>query len=423
MTVIERQNIRTATVDLIGGVVDGVVADLSFISLGLVASKLIELCQPGGPMVLLVKPQFEAGRDEVSRGAGVISDPEIHRRVRDEIGAHLAGLGCTVLGWIESPIDGADGNREFLVHAITPEPTARDLRRHLRPPRARRQCLAGTRSAVEWLGRARPRRLGPSSPMPSRSASTTSPATPHLGSADLVLSLGGDGTMLRTVRVLDGAPVPILGVNLGWLGYLTEIEPPDLTKGLARFVAGPIEGEWWLDERLMLDVRVNGGTGGTWRALNEAVVEKRESGHTVRLLRRIDGEPFTSYSADGLIVATPTGSTAYSLSARGPVVSPKHRALLLTPVSPHGLFDRSLVLDPSEAIELEVVGHRQAVLAIDGQQTTTLVEQRRGDVHAVCGDGTLRPLRRAPLSPDPQGEVRAGGSLTCSPSCTSKRSA
>jgi NAD+ kinase len=193
-------------------------------------------------------------------------------------------------------------------------------------------------------------------------------------SADLVVSLGGDGTMLRTVRVLDGAPVPILGVNLGWLGYLTEIEPPDLAKGLARFVAGPIEGEWWLDERLMLDVRVNGGTGGNWRALNEAVVEKRESGHTVRLLVRIDGEPFTSYSADGLIVATPTGSTAYSLSARGPVVSPKHRALLLTPVSPHGLFDRSLVLDPSEAIDLEVVGHRQGVLAIDGQQTATLVE-------------------------------------------------
>jgi NAD+ kinase len=84
------------------------------------------------------------------------------------------------------------------------------------------------------------------------------------------------------------------------------------------------------------------------RALNEAVVEKAESGHTVRLLARIDGEPFTYYAADGLIVATPTGSTAYSLSARGPVVSPRHRAMLLTPVSPHMLFDRTLVLDPSE---------------------------------------------------------------------------
>jgi NAD+ kinase len=195
-----------------------------------------------------------------------------------------------------------------------------------------------------------------------------------VSTADLVVSLGGDGTMLRTVRVLDGAPVPILGINLGWLGYLTELEPPDMIKGLERFISGPVEGEWWLDERLMLDVVVNGGALGRWRALNEAVVEKLESGHTVRLLARIDGEPFTSYSADGLIVATPTGSTAYSLSARGPVVSPKHRALLLTPVSPHMLFDRSLVLDPSETVEVEVVGHRQAVLAIDGQQVATLTD-------------------------------------------------
>jgi NAD+ kinase len=87
------------------------------------------------------------------------------------------------------------------------------------------------------------------------------------------------------------------------------------------------------------------------------VVEKCESGHTVNLLVRIDGEPFTSYAADGLIVSTPTGSTAYSLSARGPVVSPKHRALLVTPVAPHMLFDRSLVLDPNEIVEIEVLGH------------------------------------------------------------------
>ena len=114
-----------------------------------------------------------------------------------------------------------------------------------------------------------------------------------------------------------------------------------------------------------------------WRALNEAVVEKHESGHTVRLLARIAGEPFTSYAADGLIVATPTGSTAYSLSARGPVVSPRHRALLLTPVSPHMLFDRTLVLDPTEAVEIEVAGHRPAELAVDGQLVATLERRRR----------------------------------------------
>lgn len=193
--------------------------------------------------------------------------------------------------------------------------------------------------------------------------------------ADVVLSLGGDGTMLRSVRLLDGAAVPVLGVNLGSLGYLTEIEPDELESSLNSFFDASGSGDWHLDQRMMLDVSVNGTHAG--RALNEAVIEKSQSGHTVRLLARIDGEPFTHYAADGLIVATPTGSTAYSLSARGPIVSPRHRAVLLTPVSPHMLFDRSLVLDPSEVVEIEVSGHRRAELAIDGQPVATLDD---GDV-------------------------------------------
>lgn len=213
-----------------------------------------------------------------------------------------------------------------------------------------------------------------------------------LASADLVLSLGGDGTMLRTVRLLDGAPVPILGVKLGWLGYLTELEPPELTSGLERYFQGSEVGRWEVEDRLMLDVTVNGGSDGTWRALNEAVVERRhESGHTVRLLAIIDGEPFTSYAADGLIVATPTGSTAYSLSARGPIVSPRHRAVLLTPVSPHMLFDRTLVLDPSETIDIEVLGNRQAELAVDGVHAVALSQ---GDVvRCVPSAATARFVR------------------------------
>ncbi len=137
-----------------------------------------------------------------------------------------------------------------------------------------------------------------------------------IAESDLVLSLGGDGTMLRSVRLLDGAAVPLLGVNLGALGYLTEVESDQMGDALQRFADGADAGRWELDERMMLDVTVNGEHFG--RALNEAVIEKGLTGHTVRLLARIDGEPFTYYAADGLIVATPTGSTAYSLSARGP---------------------------------------------------------------------------------------------------------
>ena len=153
------------------------------------------------------------------------------------------------------------------------------------------------------------------------------------------------------------------------LGYLTEVDPSDAVGSVERFMAGSSVGGWHLDERMLLSVEVRAAGDGprTWRALNEAVVEKSAAGHTVRLLASIDGEAFTSYAADGLIVATPTGSTAYSLSARGPIVSPRHRALLLTPVSPHMLFDRTLVLDPSEVVDIEVVDHRPAELAIDGQ--------------------------------------------------------
>ena len=198
-----------------------------------------------------------------------------------------------------------------------------------------------------------------------------------LPDADLVVSLGGDGTMLRAVGLLDGAAVPLLGVNMGVLGYLTEIEAPELTEALARFVAGADAGRWHLDVRMMLAIDARGSVTGSWRALNEVVLEKHQAGHTIRVLARIAGEPFTSYAADGLIVATPTGSTAYSLSARGPVVSPHHRALLLTPVSPHMLFDRTLVLDPSEEVELELSGFRPAELAVDGQVVAIL---HAGDV-------------------------------------------
>jgi NAD+ kinase len=191
-----------------------------------------------------------------------------------------------------------------------------------------------------------------------------------LAAADLAVSLGGDGTVLRTVELVSAKGVPIIAVNVGLLGYLTEVEPPALTTSLERF----FRGEYDVEERMMLSVSViDGGPGGqSFRALNEAVVEKRASGHTVRLAVRIDGSSFTTYAADGLIVATPTGSTAYSLSARGPIISPAHRALLLTPVSPHMLFDRSLVLDPDEDVAIEVLGGRDASLSVDGREVAVL---------------------------------------------------
>ncbi|CAB4899293.1 unannotated protein [freshwater metagenome] len=199
------------------------------------------------------------------------------------------------------------------------------------------------------------------------------------GEAALAISLGGDGTMLRTVKMLDGAAVPIIGVNVGLLGYLTEVEPPGLLPALERwFATDGAAVSWRIEERMMLQIAVHRvgdrALAERWRALNEVVLEKGEAGHTVRLNVSIDGSPFTSYAADGLIVATPTGSTAYSLSVRGPVVSPQHRAMLLTPVSPHMLFDRTLVLDPDEPISIEVSGYRSVEVSVDGQRVARLQE-------------------------------------------------
>lgn len=193
--------------------------------------------------------------------------------------------------------------------------------------------------------------------------------------AALALVLGGDGTMLHAVHLLDGADVPLLGVNMGHLGYLTEIEPGDVHDALERWEQGHQQGRWRLDTRMMLDATAADADGrslGAWRALNEVVVDRQVAG-TIRLLVHIDGAPFTTYAADGLIVATPSGSTAYSLSARGPIVSPKHRALLVTPVAAHMLFDRTLVLDPSEDVVIEVLGERAVTIAVDGRSTCDLM--------------------------------------------------
>jgi NAD+ kinase len=195
---------------------------------------------------------------------------------------------------------------------------------------------------------------------------------------DVVVSLGGDGTMLRTVDLVAAAGVPVLGVNVGQLGYLTDADPPDLRSSLSVV----LEGRHVIEERMLLAVTVErrGQDPAAHLALNEAVLEKTPMGHTVRLAVSVDGDFFTTYAADGLIVATPTGSTAYAFSARGPIVAPTHRALLLTPVSPHMLFDRTLVLDPDASVRLEVDGQRTATVSVDGRN---LGELEEGDA-VVC---------------------------------------
>jgi NAD+ kinase len=214
---------------------------------------------------------------------------------------------------------------------------------------------------------------------------------------DLAVSLGGDGTMLRTVELVADAGVPVLGVNLGHLGYLAEVEPESLTSALARV----LDGDHDIEERLRLEVQIEqrgerpptleepGALPiGARSALNEAVLGKTPSGQIVRVVVTIDGERFTTYVADAVILATPTGSTAYAWSAGGPIVAPSHRAMLLTPVAPHMLFDRALVLPPTSCVRLEVGEGRPADLSLDGRSLGPL-----GPGDAVVCTAAERPAR------------------------------
>ncbi|HEY3208982.1 MAG TPA: NAD(+)/NADH kinase [Actinomycetota bacterium] len=195
-------------------------------------------------------------------------------------------------------------------------------------------------------------------------ADEKSPAGEFALGLDLVLSVGGDGTLLRAAQLANQADVPLLGVKVGRLGFLTEVEPEAATELLGEILAGEIH----LEERTAI---VATASDAPWDepqwALNEIIVEKRARHRLIRLAAQVGGEYVTTFSADGVIVATPTGSTAYSFSARGPIVSPKVPCMLLTPVSPHMVFDRSIVLSLDEGVTLEVLGDEPGLLSGDGR--------------------------------------------------------
>lgn len=186
---------------------------------------------------------------------------------------------------------------------------------------------------------------------------------------DLVVSFGGDGTFLRAARVASAAGCPVLGVKVGRLGFLTEVEPGEAPELVESYLAGGAR----VEKRMALTAHAE---GAEWHepewALNEAIVEKRTRHRLIKLALSVNQDPVTTVSADGVIVATPTGSTAYSFSARGPIVSPGLDCLIVTPVAAHMVFDRSIVLGPADSVELEVVGEEPGVLSADGRESLEL---------------------------------------------------
>ncbi|MDQ3952854.1 MAG: NAD(+)/NADH kinase, partial [Actinomycetota bacterium] len=181
---------------------------------------------------------------------------------------------------------------------------------------------------------------------------------------DLVVSLGGDGTMLRGAQLAHAADVPLLGVNLGTLGYLTEVDATHEVEALRRVLAGDYD----IQDRMMLACSVEPSEEvGPFVALNEVLVERAARQRLVRLGVRVGGESLGDFNADGVIVATPTGSTAYALSAGGPIVSPRAECLVVVPVSAHMVFSRPFVLAADEVVEITVRDSGPAAsLSLDG---------------------------------------------------------
>ncbi len=233
--------------------------------------------------------------------------------------------------------------------------------------------------------------------------------------ADLVVGLGGDGTMMRAVDLAAEEDVPVLGVNVGQLGYLTMVEPQNARVALKRFLAGAYS----LEERMRLEITVSAATARSSRWVARSTRRSWSgpiSGHTVRLEVSLDGNVFTPYVADGVIVATPTGSTAYTFSARGPIIDPRHRALLLVPVAPHMLFDRALVLDPLDrgAARREASTERRISRSTDATAGVLEVGDRvdTGHVHPRAA---ARHLRGARLPSGAEVEVRSRRPLRPTP--------
>lgn len=186
------------------------------------------------------------------------------------------------------------------------------------------------------------------------------------------ITLGGDGTLLNTAREIAGAGVPICGINLGQLGFLTEVELPDVTAALDRL----IHGEYQIEERVMLDAMIlrQGVILPISSALNDVVISKSGVSRMIKLKLYVDNESTANYAADGLIIATATGSTGYSLSAGGPIVNPKLKVMILTPICPHTLDAKSLVIGEDEEVKISMVAnHEDAVLTIDGQSMYNLL--------------------------------------------------
>ncbi len=254
----------------------------------------------------------------------------------------------------------------IVIHASRPEP-AEFARRLVEAAEARGHTVVGDEATAHVLGRG-----------------------VEAGDPEVVVASGGDGTVLAAVQRALSLDVPVLAFNLGTIGFLADAEPEDLGVVLDALGAGQ------LIERRRMTIRADLDDGTQAVGVNDVVVEKIESQRLVSLEVSIDGEPFLIYRADGLVVATSTGSTAYNFSAGGPLVDPEVEALMLTPVAPHSLFNRTLVLPTTARVRISVTADRPVRVSIDGVESGSLSEGGYADV--FCDNRSVRFLTLNPSS-------------------------
>ncbi len=407
--VYEQTNLRDLDLDHVARrPVDLLVADVSFISLVLLIEPFSAVIGDGGQMVLMIKPQFEVGRERLGRGRG-------GSRPGAPPGRHRSG------GRRRPPIRlAARGDRA--------QPAARSGRqpgvfRPVRPPVGRAGCgalnmlsqVTRTVAVLTHMGRpaaiAAATRLieglsaaGIIAALPEEDLSALEPrfgpaVTPLPKPIDaahgieLMVVLGGDGTILRGTEWVLVSEIPLLGVNLGHIGFLAEAESSEIDSIVERIV----QRSYTVEERFTIEVTLRDCDGGAaiWSsyAINEVSIEKASRERMLEVLVEVDGRPLSRWACDGMLVATPTGSTAYAFSAGGPVIWPGVDALLVVPLSAHALFARPLVLGPTSTVVVEVVDASQThgVVWCDGRRS---IELRAGmEIEVIRGEHRLRLAR------------------------------
>ena len=391
--------------------------DVSFISLRLVLAPIASTFEAdGGDIVPLVKPQFEAGRAEVRDG--VVRDPAIHTRVLHDVAGAALAAGLEPLDAIASPILGPEGNREFLLHLRVPRRTARATR--IATARSTRH-----HSRLDLVGQGSLRERGrpavgfafnptsdPAVELKDRAMAWASlhgvdhwaaPAADReglhreLADTDLLVVLGGDGTFLRAARAVVRDDVPLLGINVGKVGFLSKVEAADAREG-ARAPRSPAASRssrgWpWRAASCAMAIRC---AGDRLVALNDIVVARGALARVVRLDTSIDESHLASFVADGLVVASPTGSTGYSFSAGGPILGPTARNLVVTPIAGYLTTIRSVVVGPEAVVRARIVDAHEALVSVDGRE----------DIRVEVGDVVeVRAIERPVRLVEPEGSL------------------